>query len=212
MLLKFSIPLIFSRKHRKLTSLLQYRVNVFSSDTINYSRSIPFSALEKSKEKVIIITEDIPIKHKFTLQALNVNDVVTMYGVPVGIATKPIAEGALIHTNNIKHNAAPYKYRQANYKYEKPFTNGLAEKTFLGYHRNDGQVGTANYWIFIPMVFCQNRNLKVLREAFEAELGFKKENPYRLKLRRLVNGLPHDDYEEEKLNQKEKTRHSSINI
>lgn len=92
------------------------------------------------KEKVIIITEDIPIKHKFTLQALNVNDVVTMYGVPVGIATKPIAEGALIHANNIKHNAAPYKYRQANYKYEKPFTNGLAEKTFLGYHRNDGRL------------------------------------------------------------------------
>lgn len=152
--------------------------------------------------KVISIAEDIPIKHKFTLQDLNVNDVVTMYGVPVGTATKSIQEGTLIHVNNIKHIAAPYKYRSTNYQYKEPFTNGLAEKTFLGYHRKDGQVGTANYWIFVPMVFCQNRNLKVLREAFEAELGFKKENPYRLKLRRLVNGIPHDDSEEEKLSQK----------
>lgn len=47
-----------------------------------------------------------------------------------------------------------------------------------------------------------NRNLKVLKEAFEAELGFKKENPYRLKLRHLVNGFSDVDYEEEKLSQK----------
>ncbi|WP_341214757.1 altronate dehydratase family protein [uncultured Wocania sp.] len=154
------------------------------------------------KGKEILVIEDIPVKHKFTLQPFNIGEVITMYGVPVGKATKTIAEGALITTENLKHIAAPYQYKRVNYQYEKPFINGLAEKTFLGYHRKDGQVGTANYWIFIPMVFCQNRNLKVLKEAFEAELGFKKENPYRLKLRSLVNGGEDALYEEEKLSQK----------
>ncbi|WOD42670.1 UxaA family hydrolase [Hwangdonia lutea] len=152
--------------------------------------------------KQISLVEDIPVKHKFTLHALSKGDEVTMYGVPVGKATTSIKEGALITTENLKHSAAPYKFRNFNYQYEKPSIEGLSEKTFLGYHRNDGQVGTANHWIFIPMVFCQNRNLKVLKEAFEAELGFKKENPYRLKLRSLVHGGNDASYEEEKLSQK----------
>ncbi|PIA80252.1 altronate hydrolase [Gaetbulibacter sp. 4G1] len=150
----------------------------------------------------IVITDDIPVKHKFALESLDVGDIVTMYGVPVGKAIKSIEEGGLITTENLKHVAAPYQYKNTNYNYEKPFTNGLDRKTFLGYHRKDGQVGTSNYWIFVPMVFCQNRNLKVLKEAFEAELGFKKENPYRLKLRSLVNGNSETSYEEEVLNQK----------
>lgn len=169
--------------------------------------AVALSNIEKGtklliKGKEICLIEDIPVKHKFVLQSIKVGDVITMYGVPVGTATRYILEGALITTNNLKHIAAPYKYRNANYKFDKPFINGLSKKTFLGYHRKDGQVGTANYWIFVPMVFCQNRNLKVLKEAFEAELGFKKENPYRLKLRGLVNGFSDDIYEEEKLSQK----------
>lgn len=62
------------------------------------------------------------------------------------------------------------------------------EATFDGYYRNDGQVGTANFWIFIPLVFCQNRNLLVLKEAFETELGYKKENHHKVKLRNLMTG------------------------
>lgn len=150
----------------------------------------------------IRLVEDISVKHKFALEDLKIGDVVTMYGVPVGKATIAIVKGGLITTDNLKHTSASYKYRNTKYQYEKPFTKGLSEKTFLGYHRKDGQVGTANYWLFVPMVFCQNRNLKVLKEAFEAELGFKKENPYKLKLRSLVHGADDPSYEEEKLLQK----------
>jgi len=153
------------------------------------------------KGKTVQLTENVPVKHKFTLQALSKGDVVTMYGVPVGKAILPIEKGALITTENLKHVAAPYSYKGVDYQYEKPSIKGLSEKTFLGYHRKDGQVGTANYWIFVPMVFCQNRNLKVLKEAFESELGYKKENPYRLKLRSLVQGND-TNFEEEKLSQK----------
>lgn len=152
--------------------------------------------------KKIQLKENVPVKHKFTLQALNQGDVVTMYGVPVGKAILPIKKGALITTENLEHVAAPYRYKGVDYQYEKPRVNGLSEKTFLGYHRKDGQVGTANYWIFVPLVFCQNRNLKVLKDAFEAELGFKKENPYRLKLRSLVHGGDDTSFEEETLSQK----------
>ena len=148
-------------------------------------------------DETINVAETIPIKHKIALIEFEVGDVVRMYGVPVGHVMEHILEGGLISTKNIKHIAAPYHYTGETYDYLLPDVNGLTSKSFMGYHRNDGQVGTANYWIFVPLVFCQNRNLKVLKEAFEAELGFKQENPYRLQLRKLANNPRSNVYEED---------------
>ncbi|MFZ1329648.1 MAG: UxaA family hydrolase, partial [Chitinophagaceae bacterium] len=43
----------------------------------------------------------------------------------------------------------------------------------------DGRVGTANYWLFIPTVFCENRNLDVIREAMHNELGYAVTDKYK---------------------------------
>ncbi len=40
-------------------------------------------------------------------------------------------------------------------------------------------MGTRNYWIVLPLVFCENRNLAVLKQAFEEELGFAAPQIYR---------------------------------
>lgn len=50
--------------------------------------------------------------------------------------------------------------------------------TFKGYYRSDGMPGTANYWVVIPMVFCENRNVNVMREAMLEQLGFHAHNKY----------------------------------
>ena len=50
----------------------------------------------------------------------------------------------------------------------------------MGYHRADGQVGTRNYWLVLPLVFCENRNVDRMREALEEELGYgNSQNSYR---------------------------------
>ncbi len=144
----------------------------------------------------LIVGENIAVKHKVALKSFEVGDVVAMYGVPVGKVIKPIIAGGAVTVKNLKHIAAPYEFRNHRYEFKSPDVQSFKSSTFMGYHRNDGQVGTANYWIFIPMVFCQNRNLKVLQEAFEAELGFKKENPYRLRVRNLARGLTEEVYTE----------------
>jgi altronate hydrolase len=59
-------------------------------------------------------------------------------------------------------------------------------RTFNGYHRSDGRVGTANYWLFIPTVFCENRNLDVIREALHSELGYAVTDKYKQKAHLLL--------------------------
>ncbi len=56
----------------------------------------------------------------------------------------------------------------------------------MGYHRADGQVGTRNYWLVVPLVFCENRNVEQMREALEEELGYGGANSYRQHVRRLI--------------------------
>jgi altronate hydrolase len=40
-------------------------------------------------------------------------------------------------------------------------------------------VGTANYWLFIPTVFCENRNLDVIKESLYNTLGYNVTDKYK---------------------------------
>lgn len=145
----------------------------------------------------ITLLEDIAVKHKFLLEGLAEGETIYMYGVPVGKAIRPLKAGERIATNNVTHTADQYHYRNTDYHYTLPDVTQWEQRTFMGYPRTDGQAGTANYWIFVPLVFCQNRNLKVLQEAFEYELGFKKQNDYRWMIRKMISESEDDLYNEE---------------
>lgn len=135
---------------------------------------------------MVTLVHAIPAKHKFTEHTLQPGDAITMYGVVVGKAVTTIPQGSAITTQNVKHEAAPYSGRTTTLKWQAPDVSAWKGKTFMGYHRPDGQVGTANYWIVVPLVFCENRNVNVIREAFEEALGFGKHNAYKNYVQELV--------------------------
>ncbi|KIC94959.1 UxaA family hydrolase [Flavihumibacter solisilvae] len=127
----------------------------------------------------IELKDNIPAKHKLTLHELNAGDPVHMYGVLVGKAQVTIVKGGLLTTENLKHAADPYDYRGVKYSWHSPDVSKFEGRTFNGYRRSDGRVGTANYWLFIPTVFCENRNLDVIREALVNELGYGVTDKYK---------------------------------
>jgi altronate hydrolase len=102
-----------------------------------------------------------------------------MYGVLVGKAQFDIPQGSIMNTGNTKHAAEPYHFRPSHYHWEKPDVAKFEGRTFNGYLRPDGRVGTANYWLFIPTVFCENRNLDVIKEALYNELGYSVTGKYK---------------------------------
>jgi altronate hydrolase len=139
-------------------------------------------------------SDDIPAKHKFFEHDMKAGDEVLMYGVLVGKAQDFIPAGGLMTTKNIKHAAERYDYHGSNYKWTAPDVSKFKNRTFNAYHRPDGRVGTANYWLFIPTVFCENRNLDVIREALHNELGYAVTDKYKQYTHQLVdaykNGKP----------------------
>ena len=125
-----------------------------------------------------ILQNTIKAKHKFYTTDLKVGDEVIMYGVLVGKVQFNISKGSLMTIENLKHAAEPYSYREVNYSWQAPDVTKYKDRTFNGFKRKDGRVGTANYWLFVPTVFCENRNLDVIKEALQNELGYSVSDKY----------------------------------
>ena len=136
--------------------------------------------------EVYHLKEAIAAKHKFFMNDMPAGSEVYMYGVLVGKVQQDLLRGSLMTTENTKHAAEPYAYRGVQYQWQPPDVSKFEHRTFNGYHRSDGRVGTANYWLFIPTVFCENRNLDVIREALHNELGYAVADDYKAYTHQLV--------------------------
>jgi altronate hydrolase len=169
----YIMPTTFLRIHPSDNVLVALK-DLKAGEQINYG------------SETITLANDIPAKHKLAVRELKTNDEITMYGLLVGKATQPIPRGGVIGTHNIKHKAAPFSGKTKDYHWTPPDVSKFKSKTFLGFHRADGQVGTANYWLVVPLVFCENRNVHVIKQAFEEGLGFAKADPYKQYVNELV--------------------------
>lgn len=160
----------------------------------------------KAADKVIFeddeikILSDVKSKHKIALKRFETGDRIIMYGVLVGTANKVIEKGDVLTINNVKHQSEKVYGKTETFTWKAPNVEKWKDRTFLGYHREDGQVGTENIWLFFPLVFCENRNIETLREVFENELLKKKENPHQLLLRSLVSGTEETQVAEKSTN------------
>lgn len=129
---------------------------------------------------------EVPAKHKFAEHDLLPDQEIKMYGLLVGRAMSKIGQGAVLTTANVKHQSSSFGTKTEAFQWNAPDVSKWKGKTFMGYHRPDGQVGVANYWLVIPLVFCENRNVSVIRDAFEEALGFGKVNPFKDYVNQMV--------------------------
>jgi altronate hydrolase len=138
-------------------------------------------------DDVYRLQSNVAAKHKFATKDLPVGADVVMYGVLVGKAVKPVALGELLSTSNVRHEATGFQEKSREYSWNPPDTSKFKQQSFFGYQRSDGQVGTRNYWLVVPLVFCENKNIHVLKQAFEEELGFAAPQVYRQQVAELAS-------------------------
>jgi len=147
--------------------------------------------------KEFVLTSDVPAKHKFVTRDVAAGDEIIMYGALVGRATESIRCGDLLSTRNIRHaTTAFHETGEVGRPWTPPDSSAWGGKTFAGYHRADGQVGSRNYWLVLPLVFCENRNLAVLKQAFEEVLGFAAPQVHRRQVTEMARLYREGKFEE----------------
>ncbi|MEX0363617.1 MAG: UxaA family hydrolase, partial [Allomuricauda sp.] len=126
-------------------------------------------------------------KHKFASQDFNVGDEIYMYGVLIGKAIAPIKAGQAITTQNVVHASAQYGTPNKKVAWNPPNISKFKHRSFLGYPRVDGSYGTANYWLVIPLTFCENRNVDILEAALLEKLGYQTKQDYSVDTDALIS-------------------------
>lgn len=102
----------------------------------------------------VVLAQDIPAGHKFTLAPLGEGDDVVKYGFPIGHVTRQVGKGCLVDHSCIRTNLSGL----LEYCYEPKLVDIPAAnpRTFKGFRRADGQVGIRNQVWIIPTVGCVN--------------------------------------------------------
>lgn len=157
-----------------------------SDDLVVALRSLKAGESVSLENESWTLRTDIAAKHKFASRDLAPGDRVTMYGVTVGRATHNIHAGELVHTHNLTHQTDAFSGKQIQSAWSAPDISSWKSEKFDGYKRAQGPAGTANHWLVIPLVFCENRNLAFMREALLSELGYRKTGPYQSFARHLA--------------------------
>lgn len=114
----------------------------------------------------VVVRADIPKGHKVALRDVAVGENILKFGFPIGRATAPIEIGDHVHS----HNLATGLSGTLDYRYDPhadPRAVAPGVRTFLGYVRDDGRVGTRNEIWILPTVGCVGRTA----ERIAAEAG-----------------------------------------
>jgi altronate dehydratase len=118
---------------------------------------------------LISLAQPIPAGHKVALRPIPDGAPVRKYGQIIGFARGPIQPGEHVHTHNLVVRDFS---REAQCVGSSPILSGPPEtvRTFMGYARPDGRVGTRNYLAVISSVNCSASVARHVKEQFPDEL------------------------------------------
>ncbi|NIZ63273.1 galactonate dehydratase [Sedimentitalea sp. CY04] len=112
-----------------------------------------------------VAIEPIPRSHKVAVTGIAKGDHVVRYGQIIGKADCDIAAGSHVHSHNMSmsDHVADYAFGSAAH----PLSDPEQLRTFEGYHRECGRVGTRNYIGVLTSVNCSGSVARFIAEAAE---------------------------------------------
>lgn len=120
-------------------------------------------------EQPFALRQPIPAGHKLALRAIAAGEAVRRYGQAIGAARRAIRAGEHVHTHNVGAEAFE---RQAAWGVDaRPVTTVPQgeRRTFLGYRRAGGRVGTRNMIAVLSTVNCSAHAALEIAHHFTAE-------------------------------------------
>jgi len=118
--------------------------------------------------KEITVMQDTPVGHKILINDVAEGENIIKYGYPIGHAMSALKAGEWVSDKNLKTNLAgklAYEYHPVDEK----LTIKNDNRTFKGYLRANGEVGTRNEIWVVPTVGCVNGVAEKLVEKLKEE-------------------------------------------
>ncbi len=119
----------------------------------------------RSPDGEFVLGHDIPRSHKLALRDIAAGATVHKYGQSIGRATANIAAGDHVHSQNLGMDGTARAYEFGTARTVLPAPVGPT-RSFQGYHRANGRVGTRNYVAVLTSVNCSASSAKMIADQF----------------------------------------------
>jgi altronate hydrolase len=129
------------------------------------TRELPAGTRVLTAARELVLGGDVPRGHKLAVRDLAAGSDVHKYGQPIGRASVDIAAGAHVHTHNLGMDDTDRAYEFGTARTALPAESG-PPRTFQGYHRANGLVGTRNFVGVLTSVNCSASSAKMIADQF----------------------------------------------
>ncbi|MDG2268875.1 MAG: altronate dehydratase family protein [Alphaproteobacteria bacterium] len=147
------------------TAPLTIRLNASDNVVVARAEILPGTVVPGEN---VSTSAPIPRGHKIATQAIGKGQTVIKYDQIIGYASQDIAPGDHIHTHNCEFRAVERDYQFATDLRETPMVPEAERRTFEGYVRKNGSVGTRNYIGILTSVNCSATVAKYIADSFNA--------------------------------------------
>src|SRR5680860_171009 len=145
-----------ARTSREPVELDQVAVLLERDDHVANAKQalLPGTMLILADNSQVRVSQVVPPGHKVAVAAVPEGQAVHKYGQIIGFASQDIAPGQHVHEHNlmIKDFAKDYAFCEDYAPVE--ILPEAEQRTFMGYRRADGRVGTRNYVAVLASVNC----------------------------------------------------------
>jgi altronate hydrolase len=111
----------------------------------------------------------VPIGHKFALRQIRAGESLRRYGQVIGFAKTNIQRGEHVHVHNLGMGEFARDYAFGVDVKPVEFVSEDRRRTFMGFRRADGRVGTRNFIAVISTVNCSAHVTREIAHHFSAE-------------------------------------------
>lgn len=116
----------------------------------------------------VTLSQDVGMGHKVALEAVGEGEPIYRYGQIIGFTTKPVEPGDWVHVHNLTAGGFQRDYAFCSETPEPP--TPITDRTFMGYRRANGKMGTRNYIAVISTVNCSASVSKYVARRFDESL------------------------------------------
>lgn len=160
---------LLSRAQRGSVALNDVAVHLNPNDDVVIAKQplLPRTRLQADGAE-IVIGQMIPPGHKVAIRAVEEGKPVRRYGQIIGFASQPIAPGQHVHSHNIEVHQGELELDYAFGEDYRPveLVPEAERRTFMGFRRADGRVGTRNYIALLATVNCSSSAVRRVADHF----------------------------------------------
>src|SRR6476661_4789243 len=133
---------------------------------------VPLSANRRIEiaGQALRMVSNVAAGHKLALRGIETGQPLRRYGQVIGFATRPIAPGDHVHTHNLAVGEMQLDYQFGVDMRPVEMVPPEQRRTFQGYRRADGSVGTRNTLVLISTVNCSAHTVRQIAARARAEL------------------------------------------